>query len=344
MRKHVYVFDIQVFYSRKRSDKGEQAMNIVILGAGAIGRLFGVYLGRAGHRVTLVDPDQAIVDAIHEHGLGFMEQGGNDPDAVSFVPARAVPHAGELRETELTLLAVKSFDTRTAIQAASHLVGDGAPVVTLQTGLGNLERLEQVVQREHIIGGFTFMAAATLGPGTVRQGGLGKTYLGEINGPMSERIRRLSELFTEAGLVCTPVHRIIGRLWCKVIIFSAINSVSAILQVKNGHLLESMEAVTLMKRLVDEGRQVAEAHGIDLVFPDLYELLFEACRRTGQSISSMLQDILNGHRSEIEAQCEALVRYGEQAGVVAPTQQTMVDLVKLMEKKAAGAWAEEEGR
>ncbi len=315
-------------------------MHIVILGAGAIGRLFGVYLGRAGHRVTLVDPDHAIVDEINNHGLGFMEQGGNDPDAITFIPARAVHHAGDIRETELTLLAVKSFDTLTAVQGASHLVDDGAPILTLQTGLGNLEQLERVVQREHILGGFTFMAAATLGPGTVRQGGLGKTYLGEINGPVSERVQDLARVFTDAGLVCTPVHRILGRLWCKVIVFSAINSLSAVLQVKNGQLLDSMESVTLMKRLVDEGRRVAEAHGIDLVFPDLYELLFDACRRTGQNISSMLQDILNGHRSEIEAQCGALVRYGEQAGVAAPTQQTMVELVKLLEKKAAATWTE----
>jgi len=319
-------------------------MNIVILGAGAIGRLFGVYLGRGGHRVTLVDPDYAIVDAINEQGLGFMQQGSTDPDAVIFVPARAVAHVGEIRETELTLLAVKSFDTLAAVQSASHLINDTAPIITLQTGLGNLEQLEQVVQREHILGGFTFMASATLGPGTVRQGGFGKTYLGEVNNAMSKRVQHLAGIFTDAGLICTPVNRIIGRLWCKIIVFSAINSLSAILQVRNGRLLESMEAVTLMKRLVDEGRRVAVAHGVDLVFPDLYELLFDACRRTEQNISSMLQDILNGHRTEIEAQCGALVGYGEQTGVATPTQQTMVELVKLMEKKASGAWAEEEGR
>lgn len=319
-------------------------MHIVILGAGAIGRLFGVYFGRAGHQVTLVDPKREVVDAINRKGLGIMQQGSTDPDAVTFVPARAVLHAGEIREAELTLLAVKSFDTLVAIQAAAHLVSATAPIVTLQTGLGNLEQLEQAVGKEPIIGGFTFMAAATLGPGIVREGGSGKTYLGEINGMLSPRVRQLAELFTGAGLVCTPVRRIIGRLWCKVIIFSAINSASAILQVRNGHLLESMEALTLMKRLVDEGQQVAGAHGIDLVFPDLYELLFDACRRTGQSISSMLQDILNGHRTEIETQCGALVRYGEQSGTATPTQQTMVELVKLLEKKAAGTWAVEEGR
>lgn len=316
-------------------------MNIVILGAGAVGRLFGVYLGLGGHQVTLINPHREVVDVINSQGLGFMEERTTDPDAVSYVPATAVTSAGEIRETELTLLAVKSYDTLEAVQAASHLINDTAPIITLQTGLGNLELLEKVVKKEQIIGGFTFMAAASLGPGIVRQGGSGKTYLGELSGSMSKRVQSLAELFTDTGLVSTPVQRIIGRLWCKVIVFSAINALSAVLQVKNGRLLESMEAITLMKRLIDEGRGVARAHAIDLVFQDLYEVLFDACRRTDQNISSMLQDILSGNRTEIDAQCGALVRYGEQAGVATPTQQTMVELVRLMEKKAAGIWAEE---
>jgi len=315
-------------------------MNIVILGAGAIGRLFGIYLARNGHRINLVDPNREVVEAINNQGLGFMEQGGSDPDAVSFVPAHAVTHAGELREAELTLLAVKSHDTLAAVQAASHLINADTPIITLQTGLGNIELMEQVVNKEGIIGGFTFMAATALGPGIVRQGGAGKTYLGEISGGMSDRVQDLAGMFTEAGLICTPVHRLMGRLWCKVIVYSAINALSAVLQVKNGQLLESVEGITLMKRLVDEGQQVARAHAVDLVFHDLYGLLFDACRRTEQNISSMLQDLLSGQRTEIEAQCGALVQYGEQAGVATPTQQTMVELVRLLERKAADAWAE----
>lgn len=315
-------------------------MNIVILGAGAIGRLFGVYLGREGHRITLVDPDSEIVDAINEKGLGYMEQGGNDPDAVDFVPAQAFTQARGINEAELTLLAVKSYDTLTAVQSASHLISDSAPILTLQTGLGNIEVMEQLVKPQQIIGGFTFMAAAALGPGVVRQGGVGKTYIGEPAGGMSERVRDIAAMFSEVGLECTPVHRFSGRLWCKVIVFSAINALSAVLRVKNGSLLESMESITLMKRMVDEGRQVARVQAVDLVFHDLYDLLFEACRRTDQNISSMLQDILSGHRTEIEAQCEALVRYGKEAGVATPTQQTMVELVRFVEKNGIGHGAE----
>lgn len=315
-------------------------MRIVILGAGAIGRLFGVYLGRAGHQVTLVDSNPTVVAAIKEYGLGFMEQGEADPDAVSYLPVQIVEHAADITACELTLLTVKSHDTLTASQSVAHLVDDTAPIVTLQTGLGNVELLEKVVGRNRILVGFTFMAAAALGPNIVRQGGTGKTYFGELDGTMSQRVQDLAEMFAGAGFVCTPAHRILGRLWCKVIVFSAINALSAVLQVKNGHLLESMESITLMKRLIDEGEAVARAHSVDLVFHDLYAVLFASCQRTEQNISSMLQDVLNGQRTEIEAQCGALEYYGRQKGVATPTHQTMVELVKLMEKKATGLWLE----
>ena len=99
-------------------------------------------------------------------------------------------------------------------------------------------------------------------------------------------------LFNRCGIETQMVKRIIGRLWCKVITYSAINPVSAILQVPNGSLTSKMESITLMKRLLDEGRAVANACSIELVYPDLYELLFDACETSANNLSSMLQDIL----------------------------------------------------
>jgi len=308
-------------------------MKIVILGAGAIGRLLGVFLGRGGHQVVLVDPDQEIVDILNHQGIGFMEADAIDPDTVSYVPTMAVSQASTIDSCDLVLLAVKSFDTLSAIQVAQHLISKTSPVVTLQTGLGNIETLERVVARENIIGGFTFMAATSLGAGIVRQGGAGKSYLGELDGRIGERLRAICTIFSDSGLECTPVHRIKGRLWCKVIVFSAINAVTSILQIKNGQLLDNMESITLLKRLIDEGKKVAETQSVDLVFHDLYQLLFDACKRTDQNLSSMLQDILEEKQTEIDAQCGALVKLGEQAGVPIPTQQTMLELVQVISKK-----------
>lgn len=309
-------------------------MKITVLGAGALGRLVSVYLIRAQHHVTLVDPNVEVVEAINRQGIGFLPEGATNQDQVDFVQARAVREAAEIKETDLTLLAVKSYDTLAAVQGAAHLITEAQPIITLQTGLGNVEIMQRVVPGHAIIGGFTFMAGAALGPSLVRQGGSGKTYLGEIERGMSSRVRELASLFSGAGLPAAPVHRIMGRLWCKVIVYSAINALSALLRVTNGELINAVESITLMKQMLDEGKGVAQAQSVDLVFHDLYGLLFDACRRTENNISSMLQDILNGQRTEIDAQCGALVAHGHKSGVAVPTQETMFHLIGAAQRHA----------
>ncbi len=309
-------------------------MKIVIVGGGAIGRIFGVYLARQNHSVIVVDKNQQVVEAINNSGLGFMTYGAEEMDEVIFTPAEAVTDPQSIEQCNFVLLTVKSFDTLTAVKSIAHLVSEQSPVLSLQTGLGNLEVMEKVVGRESIIGGFTFMAGTSLDPGVVRHGGTGKTYIGELDGTELERTRMIGTTLSECGLECELCQRIIGRLWCKVIIYSAINPLSSILRVKNGQLLENMESIELMKRLIDEGKSVADAHSIDLVYPNLYDLLFDSINNTRDNLSSMLQDILNGKRTEIEALNETITRYGEEKGVSTSTHKTMTELVKLMLEQA----------
>lgn len=311
-------------------------MKIVIVGGGAIGRLFGSYLAKAENEVTLVDIDNEVIGAMRNHGIGVLANGVEDPDAVTHVPVTAVSDGAMVDESDLVLLMVKSFSTRAAAQSVAHLISDKCPLLCVQTGLGNIEEVEQVVPRENIIAGFTFMSGTALGGAKVRHGQAGKTYIGELDGKITERLQKIANVFDSSGIATQTVHRIIGRLWCKVIVFAAINPLSSLLKVPNGCLTGKMESITLMKRLLDEGRAVADAHGVDLVYSDLYELLFDACQRSANNLSSMLQDVLNERPTEIDAQNGAICRYAEDKGIAVPTHRTMVELVKLLEKWRPG--------
>jgi 2-dehydropantoate 2-reductase len=306
-------------------------MRIVIVGAGAIGGLFGALLARGGQEVVFIDPREEVVAAINRQGIG-LSAFGSDPDAVTFIAARATSDAQTVEVCDAILLTVKAFDTLAATRSVAHLITQESPIVTLQTALGTLELMQRVERRSNIMAGFTFMAAVALGPGRVRQGGWGTTYLGELDGTISPRAARMSQIFNEVGIETEAVKEILGRLWCKAIIHAAINPVSAILRVKNGRLLEKMESISLMKRLIDEGRTVAAACGIELHYDDLYELLFESCRRTADHASSMLQDLLSNRRTEIDYLNGALYRYGIAHSVAVPTQQTVIELVRLLDK------------
>ena len=311
-------------------------MKIAIAGSGAIGRLFGAFLARGGHQVILLDIKQTVIDGINRSGIGLMELGESNPDTVQELPVQALSDPSTISDCDLVLLTVKSHATLSAAKSVLHLISEESPIMTLQTGLGNIEILEKLVPRHHIIPAFTFMSATALGESRVRHGGIGKTYLGELNGAFTPRLEKVCKAFNASGLPSQMVHRIIGRLWCKVIVYSAINPLSAILRIPNGNLLSTMESITLMKKLIDEGKKVADAAAIDLVYTDLYELLFDACRQSSNTLSSMLQDLLNDLPTEIEAQNGAICRFAEDKGVSTPTQHTMVQLIKLLERWKPG--------
>jgi 2-dehydropantoate 2-reductase len=268
---------------------------------------------------------------LQKTGIGLVDDDDQHPDEAKSFPVQALYSADSLTEADLVLLLVKSQDTLSAVKDVAHLISDSCPLLCLQTGLGNMEVASKIIPRENILLGITFMSGTALSEARVRQGGLAKTYIGELNGTFTKRLENINHVFNRCGIETQMVKRIIGRLWCKVIVYSAINPVSSILKIPNGNLLSKMESVILMKKLLDEGKRVADAHAIDLVYPDLYALLFDACKQSSNNLSSMLQDLLNDRRTEIDAQNGAICDFAEGKGVSTPTQHTMVQLIKLLE-------------
>ncbi len=306
-------------------------MKIVIVGGGAIGRLFGSYLLKGKNEVILIDTDSHVVESIQERGIELMARGEEDPDVITSFSVEATSDGSEVTGCDLVLLLVKSTATASAIQKVSHLVTHESPVLCIQTGLGNLETLKKIIPEENILLGLTFMSATSLGGSKVRPGMVGKTYIGELSGSFTPRLERTCKAFLDSGIQTQMAHRILGRLWSKVIVYSAINPVSSILRIPNGKLTAKMESVTLMKRLIDEGKRVAEACSIDLVYSDHYELLFDVCSKSANNLSSMMQDLLNERPTEIDAQNGVICRYAEDHGVAVPTHHTVVQLLKLLE-------------
>lgn len=306
-------------------------MKIVIVGGGAIGRLFGSFLVQDGNELTIVDIDQTTIGALQEKGIGLISSQPKAMSATRKFPVKALHSASSITEADLVLLLVKSQATLEAVKDVAHLIHENCPLLSIQTGLGNLEVAQQIVDPRNILLGITFLSATALSDAKVRGGGQAKTYIGELNGNISPRLKSIGSVFNNSGMETQLVHRIVSRLWCKVITYSALNPVSAILHIPNGALTGRTESITLMKRLLDEGRAVADACSIDLVYTDLYELLFNVCENSAHNLSSMLQDILNEVPTEIDAQNGSLCHHAAEHGLPVPTQQTMVDLIKLLE-------------
>lgn len=303
-------------------------LKIVVIGAGAMGGLYGGLLRDAGEDVVLVDIWREHVERINERGLVI-----EGLDWEKDVRVAATTSVSELSEPpDLIIIFTKSYDTAKAAESAAKILGDKTMVLTLQSGFDNADIIARYVGKSRVLAGITTFAAVLLGPGRVFYGGAGITVLGELQGGVTERVEEVVRVFNNAGLNARASEDIMGWIWSKEILNVGINPVTALTGLRNGELLERPELLEVSKMAMAEAAKVAETLGIKLRFGDPYKEFIKLLRATSSSKSSMLQDIERGRRTEIDSLCGAIVSYGKALGVKTPVNLTLYSLVKVLER------------
>ncbi|MDF2629127.1 MAG: panE 1 [Symbiobacteriaceae bacterium] len=290
-------------------------MRVGILGAGALGSLFAYYLSSRTSAEVWLLARSPVPAEVSVEGLG------SAPVHVVNGPA-AEP-------VDLLVVMVKACATAEAVRWAAGAVGPGTVALTLQNGLGNAEALAEALGPGRVLAGTTAQGATLLGPGVVRHGGAGATYLAPWapGGLASEMAPRVAALLAEAGLPATVADDPRPLIWAKLAINCGINALTALLRVPNGELLNRPGACRLMEAAAREAGAVARAAGV--VLPeDPVERVRQVARATGANRSSMLQDVERGRRTEIDAINGAVAERGRALGVPAPVNETLADLVR----------------
>jgi 2-dehydropantoate 2-reductase len=304
-------------------------MKIAIIGAGAMGGLFASRLSAAGEAVSVVDVWTEHVDAISSQGLVLEDANG----IIVSHPAATVSVDG-LPPADLILIFVKSSMTAAAAQSARRIMGPFSRALTLQNGMGNAQTIAEIVGAERVLAGTTAQGATLLGPGRIRHGGSGETHIGSMVGSCDEFCHEVARKFSRAGIPTTTNEEVNKLIWGKLIINAGINALTTLLKLRNGQLADFQETRELVKMAVKEAVAVAMAAEIKLPYEDAVAKVMETARATAANQSSMLQDILNGRLTEIDAINGALVREGEKWGVSTPVNKMLTLLVRTLEKKA----------
>ncbi|MEM3164021.1 MAG: 2-dehydropantoate 2-reductase [Halobacteria archaeon] len=294
---------------------------IVILGAGAVGSLFGGLLAKSGLDVALVGRP-VHMKAIRNRGLRIegLTRATVRPRAATRAP-----------EGDLVLLTVKSYDTARALRSV-RLSRNGA-VLTLQNGVGNAEKVAARFGARRTLAGVTSCGALLAGPGRVVHTGRGPTVVGEWSKGATVGAREVAALFNSARIPTRVSRDIRAELWRKVAVNAAINPLTALTGLPNRAVAETRGLRDLAAAVVEEAERVARARRISLGRDPLGRVL-EVARRTGANRSSMLRDLERGRRTEIEAITGALLREAERAGVEAPVNRLLYELVRSLERKA----------
>jgi 2-dehydropantoate 2-reductase len=304
-------------------------MKIVVIGPGAMGCLYGAKLSSVPeNKVYLLDIRTERADAINSHGI-LIEWGG---EFTKYKNVVAGTDASSVGYADLVIIFVKSTATKEAVLGHTAVFGPETAVLTLQNGLGNVELISEVIGRKNVIAGTTAHGATVLGPGKVRHAGVGKSIIGELDGKRTERINAICDMFNKAGLETGLSDDVLSVIWDKLLVNTGINALVGITKLYNGELLEHPELIELLELAVTEGAEVAKAKGIKLGFDDPVSRTKDVCRATAKNKASMLQDILNHRKTEIDMINGAIVREGRKLGIVTPINLALTNLIKFIEK------------
>jgi 2-dehydropantoate 2-reductase len=301
-------------------------MKTVMMGAGAMGSLFGGLLAHSGEEVWLVDNTKEQINTICSAGLTFEEKG-----KLQIIPMNATSDVASVGKADLVIFFVKTYDTERAVEDSLVLEKEDTIFLTLQNGLGNEEGICKKIDRKKVMLGITGHGATLLRPGHIRHAGWGKTFVGELDHRITDRATRIAQMFCKAGIETEASPNIHDQVWGKLVVNAGINALTALTGFKNGQLLDYPETARLMERLVFEAAQVARRKGVHIE-EDPIEKVRKGAEATRENRSSMGQDFDHRRRTEIDAINGAVVREAQALGIPVPFNQAVTDLVKAIEK------------
>src|SRR5437870_8596379 len=290
-----------------------RAMHIVVMGAGSVGGYFGAKLLRAGEKVTMVARGPHL-EAIRRTGLTIRSA----VDGESVMRPAAVERLEGVARADAVLFCVKSYDTDDAAARLWSILGPETPVLSLQNGVDNEDKIDAKLGAGRAMGGVAQVFATIESPGVIRHQAAGRIIFGEMDGQVSERAERLRDAFGRAEVPVELSKGIRRALWEKYLLICAVGGMTAVTRETLGVVRDTPATWRLFRAIVEEVAAVGRGAGVDLADDAVAQIV-----KFGESIppgnrASLAQDLLQGRRLELEALHGHATRLGERLGVPTP--------------------------
>ena len=305
-------------------------LKVAVLGAGAMGCLFGGLLAEKGLNVVLIDVWKEHIDAINSKGLKMDGHGGD-----RFIKIKATTEPAKLNTTDVIIIMCKATVLEKALMGVKNIVGEKTVLMSFQNGIGHEAIMSKIAGKEKVLGGTTTQASNILGPGHIKNHASLPSWIGEYEGGMSDRVKSVAETFTAHGLETIPSDNIKKRKWMKLFALTAIGPLSAIFDLNHSDLYinnkSSRASRDLGKQIILETRQVAKADGVDVSENECLEMFNKIVDSKQTNKSSMAFDVLNKRKTEIEFINGAVSKIGKKHGIATPLNDLMYKIINIKE-------------
>jgi 2-dehydropantoate 2-reductase len=303
-------------------------MHFAILGSGAVGGHYGARLAWSGQKVSFLARG-AHLRAIRERGLMVWSPLGDFT-----VRAQAEDDPAKIGPVDVVMLAVKTYDNAAAMPMLKHLIGPSTVVMTLQNGVDSVDEVAAVVGQERVLGGPTYIATALTLPGLIEQTGTHRRIVfGEAFGDrtrVTERVQRIADVLLAADIQAEPVADARVPLWEKFIYLAPFAAFTGAARLPIGPLWSDPAIREQFMAAVAEVESVARAEGVAVREPaNLREYVIKYVDVLPPTTrSSLLIDLQQGKRIEVESLLGSAVRRGKTAGVPTPIMAGLYSVVK----------------
>ena len=309
-------------------------VRVAVIGAGAMGGVFGAKLTAAGVDTTLVDVRRDHVRRLRERGLELRSDTHREvvPVSVTAEPTE-LPEGGH----DVQVFLCKSFDTQAAAAGVAHALRPDGVAVTLQNGLGNYERLVERYGARRSVPGTTTVGAVQPDPGVCVMSpstaeGRSVTHLGRVAGHAGRTVQEFAETLTANGLPAEVLEDPDEIIWTKLVMAATMAPLTALLRRSVKDVFDDPAGRDLWRDMFEEMLAVAHAEGIQLPVEELRHHCESTYGSVGHHTTSMAADVIAGRRTEIEALILEVVERGRARGVPTPVLATVGRSIRALER------------
>lgn len=323
-------------------------MNVCVIGGGgAIGGYLAAKLARAGNQVTVVARG-ATLNAIQQSGLVLHMEDEPSPIVAN---VRAVEKMSDVETPDVVILAVKAHQVEAVVDDLANMMGPNTVLIPMQNGIPwwyfqslpgqyedhPVETVDQggytmkKINPKNIIGCVVYPATYTESPGVIRHVEGNRFPLGELDGSVTERIKQISQMMTDAGFKSPILDDIRAEIWLKLWGNMTFNPISALTHEHLEGICRYPLTNELARSMMAEAQAIAEKLGV--VFRVDIERRIAGAEKVGKHKTSMLQDLEVGNSLEIDALLGSVIELGRITNTITPCLNTVFALTKLLNTK-----------